>query len=91
MASRQDGTGKESDGTTFELDDAVLESLPIPGTKVLSCRAYGMWVWARQARLVCQLPTGDQVSYFLKVSKDPLCMPDTSADLNRSPPAKVIA
>jgi hypothetical protein len=66
----------------------VCAGLPIPGTKVLSCHAYGMWVWARQARLVCQLPTGEQVNYFLKVTEDPLRGPRSAADLNRLPLAK---
>jgi len=43
-------------------------ALPVPGTEVISSHAYGMWVWATQAKIVCKLPTGEPVDYFLKVS-----------------------
>ncbi|KAK8099496.1 uncharacterized protein PG998_012737 [Apiospora kogelbergensis] len=52
----------------FELDEACLKSLPVPGTEVISAHAYGQWLWARQARVLCRLPDGGLVTYFLKVT-----------------------
>ncbi|KAL9120851.1 MAG: hypothetical protein Q9187_002589 [Circinaria calcarea] len=52
----------------FDLDKSVIEALPVPGTRVISAHIYGMSVWARPARIVCQLPNGEIVNYFLKVT-----------------------
>ncbi|KAJ8067152.1 hypothetical protein OCU04_004521 [Sclerotinia nivalis] len=52
----------------FELDQAVIAALPVPGTKVLAVYACGVFVWARPALLVCQLPDGKSINYFLKVT-----------------------
>ncbi|KAK8008249.1 hypothetical protein PG991_010800 [Apiospora marii] len=54
----------------FELDQACLRALPIPNTKVVSAHAYGQWVWARQAKLLCQLPGGEMTTDFLKVTSE---------------------
>ncbi|KAK2787219.1 hypothetical protein FQN52_007308 [Onygenales sp. PD_12] len=55
----------------FPLDEAVLEKLPIPGTRVISSRAYGMSLWGRCAKIVAELPDGTTKKYFLKVAKGP--------------------
>lgn len=70
--------------------DLVSSALPVPGTTVISSHAYGMWVWARQARLTCRLPDGKEVVYFLKV---PVMLLQTWAltHIHRSQLAKVTA
>ncbi|EEP81423.1 predicted protein [Uncinocarpus reesii 1704] len=44
------------------------QALPVDGTIVLSSHAYGTPVWAIQARIICKLPNGEIVTYFLKVT-----------------------
>ncbi|KAI1077811.1 Fructosamine kinase-domain-containing protein [Whalleya microplaca] len=68
MASRADGLGGSFVHGDFDLDQAVLDALPIPVTEVISSHAYGQWVWARQAKVLCKLPDGERVYYFLKVT-----------------------
>lgn len=78
-------------GSDFEVDPTVLSckytakhskemteflsALPIPGTKILAAFNYGMSLWGRTAKLICRLPTGDRIDYFLKVSDSKLLCP----------------
>ena len=41
--------------------------LPVPGTEIVAAFNYGMSLWGRTAKLICRLPTGGRISYFLKV------------------------
>ena len=41
--------------------------LPVPGTEVVAAFNYGMSLWGRTAKLICRLPTGERINYFLKV------------------------
>nr|KMM68489.1 hypothetical protein CPAG_04816 [Coccidioides posadasii RMSCC 3488] len=50
----------------FDLDDAVVDALPIPGTKVISAYNYGMSLWGQTAKIYTVLPTGERKEYFLK-------------------------
>ncbi|KAL2283019.1 hypothetical protein FJTKL_10145 [Diaporthe vaccinii] len=68
MAARKDGLGQAFAQGNFELDQAVLDALPSPGTEVISAHAYGQWVWAKQAKILCRLSNGETVTYFLKVT-----------------------
>ncbi|KAH8586371.1 hypothetical protein B0O99DRAFT_748375 [Bisporella sp. PMI_857] len=52
----------------FPLDEAVIESLPIPGTTVLSSHAYGMSLWGKCAKIIAELSDGQMEKYFLKVA-----------------------
>lgn len=42
-------------------------ALPIPGTKVIEARNYGMSLWGQTARIETELPDGKKKFYFLKV------------------------
>ncbi|KAL8648353.1 MAG: hypothetical protein Q9226_006029 [Calogaya cf. arnoldii] len=55
-------------GSGFEVDPTVLKSLPIPETEIVTAFNYGMSLWGHTAKLVCRLPTGERVNYFLKVT-----------------------
>ncbi|KAL8698399.1 MAG: hypothetical protein Q9224_001870 [Gallowayella concinna] len=55
-------------GNNFIVDPTVLDSLPIPGTELITAFNYGMSLWGRTAKLVCRLPTGGHINYFLKVT-----------------------
>ncbi|KAJ5958774.1 uncharacterized protein N7479_005924 [Penicillium vulpinum] len=52
----------------FPLDEAVLEKLPIPGTRVISSLVYGMSLWGRCSKILAELPNGTTAKYFLKVA-----------------------
>ena len=41
--------------------------LPVPGTEFVAAFNYGMSLWGRTAKLICRLPTGGRINYFLKV------------------------
>ena len=41
--------------------------LPVPGTEIVAAFNYGMSLWGRTAKLICRLPTGERINYFLKV------------------------
>jgi len=41
--------------------------LPVPGTEVIAAFNYGMSLWGRAAKMICRLPNGERVNYFLKV------------------------
>ena len=43
--------------------------LPVPGTEIVAAFNYGMSLWGRTAKLICRLPTGERINYFLKVGK----------------------
>jgi hypothetical protein len=43
-------------------------ALPVPGTKVLNTFNYGKSLWGKTTKIVAQLPTGEAINYFLKVS-----------------------
>ncbi|KAI0015215.1 Fructosamine kinase-domain-containing protein [Xylariomycetidae sp. FL0641] len=53
-------------GSDFELDPAVVEALPVPGTVVLSAHHYGRSLWGRTAMIEARLPGGERERYFLK-------------------------
>ncbi|EPE34169.1 hypothetical protein GLAREA_07182 [Glarea lozoyensis ATCC 20868] len=53
---------------SFALEDAVIEKLPIPGTKIISSYAYGTSLWGRCAKIVAELPDGQTKNYFLKAA-----------------------
>ncbi|EEP82520.1 predicted protein [Uncinocarpus reesii 1704] len=53
-------------GGNFALDEAVIDALPIPGTKVISARKYGMSLWGKTAQICTKLPDGRLEEYFLK-------------------------
>ena len=42
-------------------------ALPVPATEVISAFTYGRSLWGSTAKVICRLPNGSQVNYFLKV------------------------
>lgn len=46
----------------------MLPAFPVPGTTLITANNYGMSLWGRTAKLICHLPDGERISYFLKVS-----------------------
>ncbi|KAI9769111.1 MAG: hypothetical protein M1840_004462 [Geoglossum simile] len=54
-------------GGSYVVDDSVLSTFPIPGTKVLDAYNYGESLWGKTAKVVVQLPSGEEGYYFLKV------------------------
>jgi hypothetical protein len=64
-------------------------ALPISGTEILSSHGYGMWVWARQAKILCKQPNGELKNYLLKVSPPSPVRRDLF-DMPRSPLAIAI-
>ncbi|KAI9725252.1 MAG: hypothetical protein M1828_003433 [Chrysothrix sp. TS-e1954] len=67
MAARADGVGRDVFEGDFDVDKAVIDALPVRTGRVLSSHAYGMWVWARQAKITVQC-NDEKVHYFLKVT-----------------------
>ena len=53
-------------------------ALPTPGTKVISAFSYGRSLWGSTAKVICRLPNGSRVDYFLKV----LPLPAKSLTIN---------
>ncbi|KAI0097687.1 Fructosamine kinase-domain-containing protein [Nemania sp. FL0031] len=53
-------------GPSLDLNIGVIDSLPVPGTVVISARHYGRSLWGETAKIVAKLPGGDTESYFLK-------------------------
>lgn len=43
-------------------------ALPVPGTRFTTAFEYGKSLWGRTCKLECELPTGESINYFLKVS-----------------------
>ena len=39
----------------------------MPGTRVVHAQNYGMSLWGKTAKVIVELPTGEERSYFLKV------------------------
>ncbi|KAH0558739.1 hypothetical protein GP486_004615 [Trichoglossum hirsutum] len=54
-------------GRSYLVDESVLAAFPIPGTKVLDAFNYGESLWGKTAKVVVQLPSGENENYFLKV------------------------
>lgn len=61
------------------------KAFPIPGTKLLLARDYGMSLWGHTARIDTELPGGKKKSYFLKVNPACPCVVAGTA-LNRLTP-----
>ncbi|KAI1127542.1 Fructosamine kinase-domain-containing protein [Nemania abortiva] len=55
-------------GSSFDLDQAVINSLPVPGTIVVSAHRYGVSLWGEAAKIAVELPGGRQENYFLKTT-----------------------
>ncbi|KAF2962994.1 hypothetical protein GQX73_g10578 [Xylaria multiplex] len=53
-------------GSSFDLNQGVIDALPIPGTIVLSTHNYGRSLWGQTAKVVAELPGGNRENYFLK-------------------------
>ncbi|KAI9761515.1 MAG: hypothetical protein M1840_001778 [Geoglossum simile] len=53
-------------GEDYELDEAVVNCLPIRGTKIISARKYGVSLWGQTAKIFAELPGGEKMSYFFK-------------------------
>ncbi|KAK3347045.1 Fructosamine kinase-domain-containing protein [Lasiosphaeria hispida] len=53
-------------GASFELDEAVVEVLPVPGSRVLTAKTYGMSLWGHTGKITVDLPGGGQETYFIK-------------------------
>jgi hypothetical protein len=49
------------------IDDNIWLELPIPGTRVISSKTYGMSLWGRCCKILAELPDKTTILYFLKV------------------------
>ncbi|KAJ8131555.1 hypothetical protein O1611_g2072 [Lasiodiplodia mahajangana] len=54
-------------GSNFDLNQEVIDALPIPEIVNVSARHYGRSLWGETAKIVAELPDGSAESYFLKV------------------------
>ncbi|KAI1259687.1 Fructosamine kinase-domain-containing protein [Xylariaceae sp. FL1019] len=61
-----DAVPKPQLGSSFRLNPAVVDALPVPGTTVVSARNYGMSLWGQTAQVIAELPDGKRQAYFLK-------------------------
>jgi len=52
---------------SYKVDERVVAAFPIPGTQVTDAYNYGESLWGKTAKLVVQLPSGENDNYFLKV------------------------
>ncbi|KAK3941651.1 Fructosamine kinase-domain-containing protein [Diplogelasinospora grovesii] len=53
-------------GLEFVVDEAVIDAFPVPGSRLVEGRYYGMSLWGRTAKITVELPGGEIVDYFLK-------------------------
>ena len=53
-----------------------LLALPIPDSKVVAAFEYGTSLWGRTAKLICCLPNGERINYFLKVGELTILAPN---------------
>ena len=42
-------------------------AFPVPGTKIIHAQNYGVSLWGKTAKIVVELPSGEEKNYFLKV------------------------
>lgn len=42
-------------------------AFPVPGTKIVHAQNYGMSLWGKTAKVIVELPSGEEKNYFLKV------------------------
>jgi len=52
---------------SYKVDERVVAAFPISGTQVTDAYNYGESLWGKTAKLVVQLPSGENDNYFLKV------------------------
>ena len=52
---------------SYEVDESVVSAFPVPGTKILHALNYGMSLWGKTAKIIVELPAGEEAQYFLKV------------------------
>ena len=52
---------------SYEVDESVVSAFPVPGTKILHALNYGMSLWGKTAKIIVELPGGEEAQYFLKV------------------------
>ena len=45
----------------------IISALPVAGTEVITALKYGMSLGGRTAKMICRLPDGSRINYFLKV------------------------
>lgn len=57
----------ESSISTYTVDDNVVKSFPILGTKMLGTQNYAESLWKKTIKITVQLPSGERDNYFLKV------------------------
>ncbi|KAI9696262.1 MAG: hypothetical protein M1836_005815 [Candelina mexicana] len=51
----------------YEVDESVRACFPVRGTRVVHAQNYGISLWGKTAKVVVELPTGEEKNYFLKV------------------------
>ena len=52
---------------SYDVDESVRVKFPVSGTKIIHALNYGVSLWGKTAKIIVELPSGGEKSYFLKV------------------------
>lgn len=52
---------------------SYLSALAMPGSKITHAQNYGMSLWGKTAKMIIELPSGEEKAYFLKVGPFLVC------------------